>query len=125
MAFIGPKPDGMVVCHNDGDKLNNHYANLRYDTHKSNASDMLLHGTRPLGERVHNAKLTDDQVREIRRDPEKNGFAKYDRIAAMYSIKPRTARAICSRHSWKHIADHGYCTRRVSACTEETATVAA
>jgi hypothetical protein len=108
MAFIGPRPDGMSVCHNDGDLLNNHYTNLRYDTPKANTADMLIHGTRPLGERVHNAKLTDEQVREIRRDPEKNGFAKYDRIASKYGVKPRTARAICSRHSWRHIADHGY-----------------
>ena len=43
--FIGPRPDGLVVCHNDGDCLNNHVSNLRYDTQANNNKDKLKHGT--------------------------------------------------------------------------------
>jgi hypothetical protein len=43
-AFVGPCPDGMEVCHNDGDPLNNHLGNLRYDTQSENARDVVRHG---------------------------------------------------------------------------------
>jgi hypothetical protein len=44
-AFVGPRPDGMVVRHLDGNQLNNRPANLRYGTQAENAQDMLIHGT--------------------------------------------------------------------------------
>lgn len=44
-AFIGPRPDGHDVCHNDGDRLNNAAANLRYDTRRGNLLDKRKHGT--------------------------------------------------------------------------------
>lgn len=44
-AFVGPCPDGMYCCHNDGNKLNNRLDNLRWDTPSSNALDRVKHGT--------------------------------------------------------------------------------
>lgn len=44
-AFIGPRPDGLLVCHNDGDCRNNVVANLRYDTYRENSLDTVRHGT--------------------------------------------------------------------------------
>lgn len=44
-AFHGPRPDGMDVCHNDGNPSNNSATNLRYDTHSGNLLDMARHGT--------------------------------------------------------------------------------
>jgi len=44
LAFIGPKPfDGAEVCHNDGFELNDHYSNLRWDTHTGNMLDASRH----------------------------------------------------------------------------------
>lgn len=43
-AFVGPRPDGHEACHNDGDQLNNHLSNLRWDTHVENALDTKRHG---------------------------------------------------------------------------------
>lgn len=45
LAFTGPCPDGMEVCHNDGNPENNCVGNLRYDTHAGNMRDMRIHGT--------------------------------------------------------------------------------
>lgn len=38
-TFIGFPPEGMMVCHYDDNKLNNHLDNLRYDTAKANQQD--------------------------------------------------------------------------------------
>lgn len=43
--FIGPRPKGLDVCHNDGDKTNNVPSNLRYDTRSANILDAVGHGT--------------------------------------------------------------------------------
>jgi len=40
IAFVGPAPAGMEVCHNDGSRDNNRLENLRYDTRKGNAADI-------------------------------------------------------------------------------------
>lgn len=39
-AFIGTKPQGMEVCHNDNDPTNNRVENLRYGTRSSNVLDL-------------------------------------------------------------------------------------
>ncbi len=66
-TFIGPCPPGMEACHNDGNRLNNSLDNLRWDTHKANIEDAIRHGRTTQGERNPQAKLTNDDVREIRR----------------------------------------------------------
>jgi NUMOD4 motif len=44
-AFIGSRPVGLDVCHNDGDSGNDCAGNLRYDTRGGNIADQVLHGT--------------------------------------------------------------------------------
>ena len=39
LAFVGPCPEGMEVCHNDSDPTNNRLDNLRYDTRSGNKID--------------------------------------------------------------------------------------
>jgi len=41
LAFVGEKPDGLIVCHNNDDPTDNRLENLRYDTHQSNQRDRL------------------------------------------------------------------------------------
>jgi HNH endonuclease len=45
MAFVGPRPEGLDACHNDGHPQNNHVTNLRWDTRLANNRDILKHGT--------------------------------------------------------------------------------
>lgn len=52
-AFAGLPPEGMEVCHNDGDPTNNAVTNLRYDTASGNFQDRILHGVNPLARRSH------------------------------------------------------------------------
>ena len=44
-AFLGERPQGMVVCHNNGNPADNRLGNLRYDTMAGNMHDKKLHGT--------------------------------------------------------------------------------
>lgn len=43
-AFLGPRPEGADICHNDGDKKNNCVSNLRFDSHSENCNDRARHG---------------------------------------------------------------------------------
>lgn len=45
ITFVGPAPDGMEACHNDGNNQNNTVGNLRWDTQEANYMDKVKHGT--------------------------------------------------------------------------------
>jgi hypothetical protein len=44
LTFIGPCPDGLEVCHNDGVHTNVTRGNIRYGTKSDNAKDRVKHG---------------------------------------------------------------------------------
>ena len=44
-AFLGPRPEGMHVAHNDGDPSNPRLDNLRFATPSENEADKRIHGT--------------------------------------------------------------------------------
>jgi hypothetical protein len=66
MAFHGPRPLGKEVAHGNGDRADACAANLRWATPAENNADKLTHGTNYDGERHHNRKITDEEVRAIR-----------------------------------------------------------
>jgi hypothetical protein len=44
LAFIGPKPFKRAeACHKDGFEHNNHYSNLKWDSHHGNVADAVEH----------------------------------------------------------------------------------
>jgi hypothetical protein len=53
LAFVGPRPEGMECCHNNGDQLDNRLANLRWGTHGENVLDQERHGTNSKRNRTH------------------------------------------------------------------------
>jgi len=65
-AFIGHRPAGFDVAHNDGSRSHNAVSNLRYATKRENQADRKLHGTTCSGQRNGCAKLTADDVAAIR-----------------------------------------------------------
>lgn len=52
-AFMGQRPDGMDVCHNNGDRTDNRIENLRYDTRSANLKDAVRHGTNKNTAKTH------------------------------------------------------------------------
>lgn len=101
-TFVGPCPQGMECCHNDGNPGNNAIGNLRWDTHQANENDKDRHGTRPRGERHKRSKLTEDQVRAIVSDYA-NGGTTYAILAAKYGVCLSAIGHIITRRRWAHI----------------------
>jgi hypothetical protein len=91
-VFIGVCPNGMQVRHRDGNPGNNCAENLEYGTAAENAADRFRHGTQPFGETHHSAKLTAQQVEQIRLDIS-SGVRVKD-VAAKFGIAERTASQI-------------------------------
>lgn len=52
-AFVGPCPDGMEGCHNDGNPRDNSLSNLRWDTRSANHLDKVKHGTHHIANLTH------------------------------------------------------------------------
>lgn len=65
-TFVGPRPKGKQCCHDDGNHDNNVKSNLYWGTKLENEADKQRHGTTARGETNGNAKLTDEQVEQIR-----------------------------------------------------------
>ncbi len=101
-TFVGPCPEGMQACHNDGNKTNNRLENLRWDTPKSNAKDRKKHGNEyyPKGELNNNVKLTELDIIKIKLLKDK--IYQKD-IAKIFFVSDSTISNIMTRKYWKHI----------------------
>ncbi|MDP9651943.1 HNH endonuclease [Paraburkholderia caledonica] len=107
LAWIGPKPDGLEVCHNNGKTLDCHYKNLRWDTHKSNMQDRKIHGTELYGTKRPWAKLTDEAVREIRAAYQNKTGQKWGRkeLAEKFGVHPMNISRAAKGVTWPHISN--------------------
>lgn len=85
LTFIGPRPDGLIICHADGDKNNNRLNNLRYDTGTENKIDIYRIGGKC-------GKLTVEQAKDVKRRLAR-GESKSS-IASMYGISRTAVRYI-------------------------------
>ncbi len=108
-AFHGSRPTpSHQVCHNNGNSKDSRAENLRWGTTTENEADRRQHGYRDDGEHNAAAKLTTEQVIEIRRRHVDNvcasGHTKKGFIIAIckeFQISPITANRIIKRRSWK------------------------
>lgn len=103
-AFLGPRPEGCVVRHRNGDHTDCSATNLRYGTPVENEADKAEHGTKIFGVNHPSNKLTEAQVLAIRaryvpRDPV-NGLSALGRE---FGISTKTAQQIVRREIWKQL----------------------
>ncbi len=89
-AFVGPRPEGMEACHDDGDKLNAKLINLRWDTPGANGQDKSRHGT---------AKAGAQKAADTRRKQTKD--------LGMHSMDDMTRAGCTSRRGIRHWEDLG------------------
>lgn len=100
--FIGnPTSKKHEVAHNDGNKQNNHFKNLRWATRSENFRDKIRHGTETLGERHGRHKLTESDVIEIRKKAI-SGIAQ-NKLACEYNVCKMTISRTVRRINWTHI----------------------
>jgi hypothetical protein len=101
-AFVGPCPEGMECCHNDGNRQNNSLSNLRWDTRQANQNDRKNHGTHLKGTDVHLAKMNEEQVRTIRTEYA-TGTTSTNKLARKYNVSQAAIWNIIHRRTWKHV----------------------
>lgn len=97
-TFVGPRPPRHEACHCNGIRTDNRAVNLRWDTPSANQNDRVTHGTSNRGERCGTAKLTESQVVEILRSPERGC-----EIAKRFGISQQAVCNIRKRRIWSHI----------------------
>ena len=100
-TFVGPRPPGMEAGHLNGNRLDNRPENLRWITQMENQIHRREHGTLPLGEMVHSAKLTEALVKQGKL-LWANGM-KLTEIAKLFAVNRSTIARIISGKTWKHI----------------------
>lgn len=101
MAFVGPCPPGMQACHYpDRSRANNALSNLRWDTPAKNNADKVEQGTHQCGENNGCAKLTREQIREIRVKFASGQFFQRQ-LAEMYGVAQATVSKVIRRTSWR------------------------
>jgi hypothetical protein len=100
-AFVGPRPGGHEVAHNNGDRLDNRRCNLRWATRVSNHADKRKHGTHLQGETVPGAKLTADRVRNIRKMIAA-GVSDTE-VGQAHGVHRRTVNDIRRGKTWTHL----------------------
>lgn len=101
-VFVGPCPENMEACHRNGIADDNRLCNLRWDTHTSNLEDRRLNGTHPVGANNPKAKLTDENIKDIRQQYS-SGEANQFSLAEKYGVAQTCISSIVRRKSWAHI----------------------
>lgn len=87
LTFIGPCPEGMQVCHNNGDQTDNRVENLRYDTPSANVWDARRHGIWSAGTKHYKYRMDINDAVVLRLRAE--GWT-YERLAREFGIGEAT-----------------------------------
>lgn len=98
MVFIGERPDGMVICHKDGDTTSNNLNNLRYDTPLENNIDQFRHG-------IEKGKLSNDDVLKVRK-MYKDGY-KTKEISEFFNVGKWVVQRINKGENYSWLNDDG------------------
>lgn len=101
-AFVGLRPEGMQILHNDGNPRNNALYNLRYGTQSDNERDKKKHGTGNDGSRNGQSKLTKGEVVTIR-ERYNNESITQRKLASEFDVTQQTICDIINLRSWNHV----------------------
>lgn len=99
-SFISEIPEGMVVNHKDGNKLNNSVDNLEIITHSENIKHAYKNGLikSMVGEKNHRAKITNEQYVEIAKCFKNNETN--EQIAEKYNLHHRYVSLLRHGRRW-------------------------
>ena len=98
-AFIGPRPVGLEVCHEDDDKDRNEVGNLYWGTREQNFADAVRNGHTPHGENSGHSKLTNEQVIFIFKTKGLDGHG-CKRLSRKLGVSPQVINSIRNGTRW-------------------------
>jgi hypothetical protein len=102
MQHHGPIPNGMLVCHTCDNRPCINIEHLFLGTHADNSSDMVSKGRQAQGERNGNAKLTLEQVTEIRsRYVPRSAHANTYTLAREFGVSRSAISLIVNTRQWR------------------------
>lgn len=102
-AFVGESPAGTEGSHLNGNPSDNRCTNLAWETPRDNNARKHQHGTAQIGEKNSTAKLTFDDVKQIRG---LNGRMKQVEIANLFGVTQAQVSNILRGNQWRHLP-HG------------------
>lgn len=97
-AFLRPVKNKPNVLHTDGNKINNHYTNLRYGTQADNNADTRRHGRVRVGAAHPLARLSEADIKDIR-----SSHWSLQGLAKRYRVSINHIYAIKRRRVWRHV----------------------
>jgi len=98
-AFVGECPDGKEVNHKDAVKANCCVGNLEYVSHRDNQHHAAMKGIMGRGERNGCAKLTENDIHEIRWLLKTTKMT-HAEIAELFGVIRATIGLIANRKNW-------------------------
>lgn len=100
-AFVGPRPEGLEVCHGPGGHYDNRLVNLSYASSAKNAEDKRRDGTLIFGEGIKGSRLTEQAVIECR-----GRYAAGETttsLAAEFGVSAGTIGEAVTGDTWSHL----------------------
>jgi hypothetical protein len=110
-TFCSPLVPGLVICHRDGNKLNNRVENLLQATQRENILHKAAHGTWQAGEKHARAKYTNAEIAQIkariasatRTATGRIRRGEGQRLAMECGVPSDMISALAHGKSWKHV----------------------
>lgn len=99
-AFVGPRPHGYYGCHKDDRPINNRLPNLYWGTPAENCADKIRHGNQPRGEIIPWSKLSEEDVKFIRKNA---GVISQSKMAERFGVGQPQISRIVNRREWVHV----------------------
>ena len=101
--YKGEIPKGMYVRHTCNNPACGNPEHLAIGTQQDNMNDMIRSGNSLKGELCPNAKLTNKEVREIKKKLKNKKYGMLRKLASVYNVSDHTIFDINSGKTWKHI----------------------